>query len=208
MSANAATERHADAEKDEEDLPKTKDLPHQGTEDVDGRNARHMEDPCMSLETSAEGNSAECTDGTQVLLTGAPHKTRNKLQNSLPLTLRLPIEGEPSGCKQEAVESVVTAGCMNGTVEKAEPQVVDTDVDRTALLGGELAERASGVDEGDRTERRDLQLQQTNLLCEETRQCNGNAEDNIPIANRLPLEGEWTVYSSGEMKNLNGGDAG
>ena len=55
---------------------------------------------------------------------------------------------------------------------------------------------------------RDLRLQQTNLLCEETRQRNGNVEDNIPIANGLPLEGEWTVYPSGEMKNSNGGDAG
>ena len=38
-------------------------------------------------------------------------------------------------------------------VKKAEPQVMDVDINRTALLGGELAERASGVDKGDGTER-------------------------------------------------------
>ncbi|KIM67355.1 hypothetical protein SCLCIDRAFT_21205 [Scleroderma citrinum Foug A] len=176
MSENAAMERHVNTKRDEEDLPRTKDLSTRGTED-----------PRANLETSAEGNSAESTDGTLVLLTGTPHETQNELQNSL----------------------VAMAGCTNGTVERAEPTVADTDVNRMALLGREPAERASGVDEGDGMEREpQMRLPKTELFCEETRQHNGNAEDNIPIANRLPLEGEWTVYPSGKMKNSNGGDAG
>ena len=189
----------------------------------------------MSRETSAEGNSTESADGTLVLLTGMPCETRNELQNSLLLTPRLPIEGKPSGCRQEAADSIVMAGCTNRMVETTEPTKIadvnsekavlggelaeracrvdegdemDVDIDRTVLLGGEPAERASGVDEGDGMERRDLWLQQTNLLCEETHQDNRNAEDNIPITNGLLLEGEWTVYPSGEMKNSNGGNAG
>ena len=117
--------------------------------------------------------------------------------------------GEPCECEQEAANSVATAGCMNRMVERAEPTVVDVDVNGMALLGREPAERASGVDEGDRMEREpQMRLPKTELFCEETRQRNGNAEDNIPIANRLPLEGEWTVYPSSEMKNSNGGNAG
>ena len=93
-------------------------------------------------------------------------------------------------------------------VEKAEPQVTDADVDGMALLGRDLAERACRIDEGAETEHDgESQLQQTISYCKED-QCNRNAEDNIPIANGLPLEGEWTVYPSGEMKNSNGGDAG
>ena len=117
--------------------------------------------------------------------------------------------GKPCECEQEAANSVATAGCTNGTVERAEPTVADADVNRMALLGGEPVERASGVDEGDGMEcEPQTRLPKTELFCEETHQRNGNAEDNIPIANRLPLEGEWTVYPSGEMKNSNGGDAG
>ena len=57
--------------------------------------------------------------------------------------------GEPCECKQEVANSVATAGCTNGTVERAKPTVADADVNRMALLGGEPVERASGVDEGD-----------------------------------------------------------
>ena len=64
MSENAAMERHANTKRDEEDLPRTKDL-----------STRGMEDPCVNLETSAEGNSAESADGTLVLLTGTPRET-------------------------------------------------------------------------------------------------------------------------------------
>ena len=59
MSENAAMERHANTKQDEEDLPRTKDLSTQGTEDLR-----------VNLETSVEGNSAESADGTLVLLTG------------------------------------------------------------------------------------------------------------------------------------------
>ena len=82
--------------------------------------------------------------------------------------------GEPCECEQEVVNSVVTAGCTNGTAQSANPPELDADVDRTAmvacgvnegakadadvdrmaLLGGKPAERASGVNEGDETEHR------------------------------------------------------
>ena len=109
--------------------------------------------------------------------------------------------GKPCECEQEAVNSVAMAGCTDGTVERAEPTVMDADVDRTATLGGDLVERVHIVGEGDGTERRDLRLQETELLCEESRQCNGNTRENVPEAHGLPLEGEWTVCASGEMKN-------
>ena len=149
---------------------------------------------------------------------------QNQLQNSLPLTPRLPIEGEPSGCKQEAADSVVTAGRTNRMVRMAEPTEIadinlekaaldgepverahridkgdetDADVDRTALLGGEPAEMACRVDKGDGTEHGyQARLQQTGFYCEESRQHNENANTNIPIAYGLPLEGEWTVCAS------------
>ena len=127
-----------------------------------------MEDPHASLETLVEGNSAESADGTLVLLTGTPHEMRNEPQDSLPLTLRLPTEGEPNGCKQEAAESVMTARRTNGTAQLANPPESDADIDRTAtaacgvnegaetdmdvdkgtLLGRELVVEACGTDEG------------------------------------------------------------
>ena len=212
ISENAATERHANAKLDEEDLSTTKDL-----------STRGMEDPHVSREASAEGNSAESADGTWVLLEGVPHEMQTELHSSLPLT--------PSRCKQEAADSVVTAERTNGTAEMAKPMEImdinsekaalggkpaeracrvdegdetNADVDRTATLGEDPAMMACRVDEGDRTERRDLQLQQTNLLCEETRQRNGNAEDDIPSAHRLPLEGEWIGCASGESNDSKG----
>ena len=132
------------------------------------------------------------------------------------------------GRLKEAANSVAMARCMNGTVEMAEPTIVD--VDRTALLGGEPAERAArvdkggemdadvdrtpmlgreqvmrdcGVGEGDGTERKSKsQLQQTYFYCEEDHQRNGNVESNIPITYGLPLEGEWSVYPSSESDML------
>ena len=202
VSENTAMERHANAKQDEEDLPNTQDLPNRGMEHVNEENVTH-EDPHMSPEASVMGMSAECADGTLVLLESAPHETRNLPQDSLPLTPRLPIEGEPHGCKQEVAESVVTAERTNGTVTTAEP-LADADIDRMALLSGEPAERASGVDKGDGTEHRDLQLQQTNLLCEETRQHNRNAEEDIPSAQRLLLEGEWAGCASGKSNKSKG----
>ena len=66
----------------------------------------------------------------------------------------------------------------------------------------DLAERACGVDKGDGTEcKGKLWLQEMELLCEESHQHNGNTENNIPIANGLPLEGEWTAYASGKVSD-------
>jgi len=201
MSENAAAERHAHAER--EDPPCTKDLTR-GIEDVDDRNVGR-EDPRTSLEASAKGNSAESA-GTTVLLESAPHERQDRPQNSLQATLqRLPFEDEPSECEQEAAESLVTAGRANGTVGMIEPHETVADIDGTALLGGEPAERVCGVDGGDKTERDgQSQLQQAELYCEESHQHNANANGNVPSAHRLPLEGEWDVCASGETSDPNG----
>ena len=116
----------------------------------------------------------------------------------------------------------MTAGCANRMAQSANPPETDVDIDRTAtvacgvnegaetsanvdrtpMLGRELATRDCGVDEGDGTERRDLRLQQTIFYCEERHQLNENTMDDIPIAYELPLEGEWSVYSSDELDTL------
>jgi len=197
-SENAATERLANAKQDEElDLP-TKAL-NRGTKDVNDGNVGHIEDPRTSLEASAKGTSAECAEETTpVVLESAPHETQNQPQNSLQATPRLPTEGKPSECKQEVAESVVTVGRTKGMVRTANLPEMDTDVDRTALLGGELAERVCGVDEGDETDREyQSRIQQT-----KKHQRNANANMDVPSAHKLLLEGEWTVYASGEDQNL------
>ena len=201
-SANAATEQHAHANSDEEDLTTTKALT-QGTQDVDDGNVGCTQDPCTSTEAPVEGISAECTEMTSVILKSAPHETQNQLETSLPLTPRLPTDGEPSRCKQEVAESVMMAERANRTVEKAEPtEIVDVDLER-AVLGGDLVERACGVDEGDGMERKGkLQLQETKLLCREIIQHSGNTTGDVPSARKLPLVGEWTVCASGKASDL------
>ncbi|KIM68355.1 hypothetical protein SCLCIDRAFT_20264 [Scleroderma citrinum Foug A] len=193
VSDNTAAERHADAKRDEEDLPNTKDLPNRGMEHVDEENVRRK-DLHTSTEASVTGTSAECADGTLVLLEGVLHEMRNKPQNLLRATpWRLPIEGEPCECEQEVANGVVTARRTNGTAG-------------TATLGKDLATVACGVDKGDETERNKLRLQQTNLFCEKANQCNRNAEEDIPSAQRLLLEGEWTGYASGEASDPKGNE--
>jgi len=194
-SAESPTSENAATGADWEDPP-TKDL-NRGTEDVNDRNVGR-EDPRTSFEASAKGTSAECANGTLVLLTGEPHETQNVPRNSLPLTLRLPIDGKPGECKQEAANGVVTAERTKGTVGMAEPNETDADVDGKAALGRELAERVQGVGEGDETEREhESQLQQTN--CKANRQRNGNANMNVPNTYGLPLVGEWEVCASGRL---------
>ena len=84
-------------------------------------------------------------------------------------------------------------------VETAEPTKI-TDIDRTALLGGKLAERACGVDEGDGMEcKPQMQLLKEESYCEEIVQCSGITNEDVPSAQRLLLEGEWTVCMSGEL---------
>ena len=135
-----------------------------------------------------------------MLKSALPHEMQTEPHSSLPLIPRPPIDGEPNECKQEAVDSIVTAGRMNRMVETAEPQIAD--VDRTALLGGEPAERVHIVDKGDETEcEPQARLQQTNFLCGGICQCSENANETVPIANGLPLKGEWTVYASGEASD-------
>ena len=81
----------------------------------------------------------------------------------------------------------------------------DVDVDRMTLLGREPAEKVCGVDEGNRTEcESKLRLQQTKLLCKKDDQCSGNANRDLPIANGLPLEGEWSVYASSKSRDSKG----
>ena len=130
---------------------------------------------------------------------------QDQLQNSLPLTPRPPIEGEPSGCKQEVADSVVTAGCTNGMVGMTKPPQNDADVNRTALLGGKPAERACGVDEGDGMEHEpQTRLPKAELYREDKHQHNENASKNLPSAYKLPLKGEWTGYASGEARDPEG----
>ena len=83
-SESAATERLANANKDEEDLLTTKDLHAQGMEHVDNGNVGR-EDPHMSPEASVMGTSAECTDETTtvVLESTPPHETQKRPQDSL-----------------------------------------------------------------------------------------------------------------------------
>ena len=162
---------------------------------------RGTEDPCTSLGALAEGTSAKST-GTNVL-TGKLHEMQNQLQNSLLLTPRLPTEGKPNECKQEAADSIMMAGHTNQMVEMAEPTVVDVDIDRTALLGRDLAERASGVDKDNRTEcEPQTRLQQMKLYCKANDQHGRNANKDVPNAYQLPLKGEWTAYASGKTTNL------
>ena len=229
VSDNAATEQHADAKLDEDDLTTTKALTR-GTEDVDNGNVGRQ-DPRTKAEASVEGTSTKCAEMTTVILKGVPHEMRNEPQNSLRATpRRLPIEGEPCECKQEVANGVVTAGCTNGTAGTAKPIIADVnlekaapdgelaerahridegdetdvDVDRTALLGREPAEMACGVDEGDGMECRDLRLQQTYFYCEESDQRSGNTNKDVPIMHRVLLEGEWTWCANGEASDPKG----
>ncbi|KIM61358.1 hypothetical protein SCLCIDRAFT_25990 [Scleroderma citrinum Foug A] len=94
------------------------------------------------------------------------------------------------------------AGHTNQMAETAKPTVAD--IDRTATLGEDLATAACGVDEGDGTEHRDLQLQQTKFFCEETSQHNENATGDVPIVHGVPLKGEWTWCASSEASDPKG----
>ena len=118
--------------------------------------------------------------------------------SSLLLTPRLPIEGEPSRCKQEAADSIGTAGHTNGMVETANLHETIADINRTAPLGGKLVERARGVDEGDGMEHEPQSWLQQTIFYSKEDQHNANANGDVPFANGLPLEGEWTVNPSGE----------
>ena len=176
MSTDTATEWHVSAEWNNEDLSTTKALT-QGTEDVDNGNIR-CQDPRMNAEASVQGTSAKCTETTSVVLKSAPHEMQTEPHSSLPLTPRLPIEGEPSACKQEVADSIMTAGHMNGTVKTAEPTIAD--INRKAMLGRDLVERVHIVDEGSKEHKSQSQIQQTNFYCKEVIQCNGNAMGDIP----------------------------
>ena len=127
---------------------------------------------------------------------------QNQSQYSLPLTPRPPIEGEPSGCKQEVVDSVMMAERTNRTVKLAKPNESNADVNGTVTLGGGPVAEACRVNEGDRTEREpQTWLQQTGFYCEESCQHSGNATDNIPVAHGVPLKGEWTWCARGEASD-------
>ena len=139
----------------------------------------------MSSEASAKGISARCTEMTSVILKSVPHETQNQPETSLLLTPRLPTDGEPSRCKQEVAESVVTAERANGTVEMVEPAKMVVDINRTALLGRKPAETACEVNEGDGMECKDLQLPKAELYCEERHQHSGNTMGDVPSAQKL-----------------------
>ena len=74
------------------------------------------------------------------------------------------------------------------------------DVNRKALPGSELVNRASrvnGMPDG-----RQPQAQQGKLHHKRS-QRNENAKRNIPSAHRVPLEGEWSVCASSRVRDLN-----
>ncbi|KIM50318.1 hypothetical protein SCLCIDRAFT_34417 [Scleroderma citrinum Foug A] len=217
-SANAATKWHANAKLDKEDLLTT--------QDVNNGNVGRTEDPRTSAEALVKGIGAEHSEMTPFILTSVSHEMQNQPHSSLPLTLRLPVDGEPCECKQEVVESIMMAECTNGMVNTAEPTETiedinlkkaalgrdlveracrvnegdksDVDVNEKAVLGEELVERAHIVNKGDKMEHRCESQLQIELYCKETNQCNANTNKDIPFANGLPLEGEWTVNPSGE----------
>ena len=160
----------------------------------------------MSTEAPAEGTSTKCTESTTVILECVLHEMQNWPQNSLLLTLRLPIEGEPNRCKQEVADSVVTAGHTNEMVKTAKSNELDMDVDGKTTLGRELAGMVHRVDKGGKECESKSQLQlETNLLCRGICQCSKNKNKNVPIANGLPLKGEWTVCASSELGNSSEG---
>ena len=202
-SESAAAETLASANRDKEDLSTTKDLTR-GTKSINDANVRRQ-DPRMSLEASVQGTSAKCTETTSVILKSVPHEMQTEPHSSLLLTPRLPIEGKPSACKQVVVDSVVTATCMNGTAKAAKPTEMVVDTDRTAPLGGELAIRVSGVSEGNETEHDgEPQLQQTIFYSKEDIQHSRNMNEDVPIAYRMPLDGEWTWCVSSEARDPKG----
>jgi len=124
---------------------------------------------------SVMGRSAECADGTLVLLEGASHEPRDEPQGSLRATpRRLPIEGEPCEFEQETEESAMTAGRTNGTGATR------------------------------RSECEDLGLQKSRLHCEKNDQRSERANKDVPGTHKVPLEEEQAVCASGEMKNLDG----
>jgi len=201
-SAESPTSENAATGADREDPP-MKDLTR-GIEDVNDRYVGR-EDPRTSIEASAKGTSAESA-GTTVLLESEPHEKQDRPQNSLQATpQRLPTEDQPRACEQEAAESLVTAEHTKGKVGMAKPRESDADVVRTALLGGDLAERACRVDEGDETQHDSKsRLQQAEFYCKERRQRDENANGNVPKAHGLLLEGEWLVCASSEASDWNG----
>ena len=188
---------------DEEDLFTTKDLT-QGMKSIDN-GIVGCQDPCTSLEALAKGTSTKCSETTPVVLKSVAHKTQTKPQSSLLLTPGPPVDGEPCECKQEVADSIMTAGCTNRMVKLAEPAEI-ADVNRTPMLGRELATRDCGVDEGDGMEHKDLRLPKAELYCKERHQCNENTMDDVPIAHGVPLEGKWTWSVSGEVSNPKGSE--
>ena len=98
----------------------------------------------------------------------------------------------------------MTAGCTKWMVEKAKP-TTDADIDRKAVLSRELMERVHIVNKGTEMEHEGKsQLHQTDFYCEEADQRNGNMNEDIPIAYRMPLEGEGTWCASSEVSDLDG----
>ena len=97
----------------------------------------------------------------------------------------------------------------NGMVQSANPPEMIVDVDEKAALGGELAERACKVDEGDGMEcEPQTRLLKEEFYCEENNQCSGIAKEDVPNAYGLPLEGEWTEYPSSETTDSKGVELG
>ena len=156
-----------------------------------------------------------------------PHETQDQPQDSLQVT--------PYACEQEAVDSDVTAGRMNWMAEMAKPtEIADIDLEKAALggkpeeracrvnkgdetmsdvdgmtlLGGGPAQRVGGVDKGNEEREPQMRLLKAEFYCKETNQRNANTSENLPSTYKLPLEGEWTGYASGEASESEGNTNG
>jgi len=76
------------------------------------------------------------------------------------------------------------------------------DVGGTAMLDGEPAMRAGGVDGDDKLAcKGGSRPQQTRIHCEEDDQRNKNTKEDVPIAHSVMLEGDQATCASGSMRD-------
>ena len=159
-----------------------------------------IERPTNAIESVADVQETdllrEVSDNEEKVLPDVPDGLREPRDEPQELQ-SLPVEGESRDSKWQAAEANGMAADVTGRAEAIEKAA---DVNRKALPGGELVNRASrvnGMPDG-----RQPQAQQGKLHHKRS-QRNENAKRNIPSAHRVPLEGEWSVCASGRVRDLN-----
>ena len=164
---------------------------------------------CESMAVKRTTNALECVvDGQQTnLLREVSDKEEKDLLDMLdglqelqaePQELQnLPIVGESRDSRRQVAEAFAMVVGTNGrakVIRKA------ADVDGKALLGRELANRASRVDEAEETpDGHQPQAKQVKSYYKES-QRNENTERNLPSAHGVPFEGEWSVCASSGIR--------